>query len=171
MWLLHSHNHSSWFTPFFMLHTITAAEIQAKGLKECVEPDAERNSMRWAEKPAVGTGFLSQVWQPTRCWMSCSKTHCPRKLESSLESSPAENGKKDDDLPARSGSIQDSEDPTCWLLGPAPGQFGDDKDTAPYDPPTTLSLSLQTPGIAHLPSATCLSLGFVSMKDPRYKRH
>ena len=32
-----------------MLHTITAAETQAKGLKERVEPDAGRNSMRWAE--------------------------------------------------------------------------------------------------------------------------
>ena len=31
---------------FFMLHTITAAETQAKGLKERVEPDAGRNSMR-----------------------------------------------------------------------------------------------------------------------------
>ena len=33
-----------------MLPTIIAAETQAKGLKERAEPDAGRNSMRWAEK-------------------------------------------------------------------------------------------------------------------------
>lgn len=153
-----------------MLHTITAAEIQAKGLKQCVEPDVGRNSMRWAEKPAVGTGFLSQVWQATRCWTSCSKTHCPRKLENSLEWEG--NGKKDDDLPALSGSIGFggpnilAAGTCCW-----PIQRRQDKCTALYGPPTALSLSLQTPGIAHLPSPTCLSLGFVSTKATRHKRH
>jgi len=67
-------------------------------------------------------------------------------------------------------ALSDSEDPTWWLLRPSPGQFRDEKHTALYDPPTTLSLSLQTPGFAHLPSPTCLSLGFVNMKATRYKR-
>lgn len=99
-----------------MLHTITAAEIQAKGLKECVEPDAERSSMRWDEP--LELAFFPRFDNPPDAGWAALRHIVPENLWAALTALQQKMGRRMMTcLPAPALSrARRTQHPGCWDL-------------------------------------------------------